>query len=155
MKEALALLETKGPVGSHRAWWAFEGFTYADCCLDTDRFALVVEGKRFERLAESVSWVEGRNQLARNLEVAATLARESGSRDYAVLMIGPTGTAGPSDAELTKGWPHLSPNEQDELLAHYLGATTWQRVCEATGLPYEDLPVTRDDVPGSYWAGQP
>ena len=107
---------------------------------------LLIEGKRFERPSESVSWVKDRNQVARNLEVAAAYAKAHGDREYAVLVIGPGGTTGPTDLELRKGWPHLSPERQDELLAHYLGATSWRGVCENTGLKYETVPITVADI---------
>jgi hypothetical protein len=145
MSGALDLLDAKPPSGSRRAWWAFEGFTSVDCCLETERVVVLIEGKRFERPAEIVSWVKGRNQVARNLEVAEAFANESGQREYVLLVIGPTGTAGPTETELRQGWPHLSAQEQDDLLAHYLGATSWRDVCEATGLSYDALPITRAD----------
>ena len=144
--EALELLGERGPQGSHRAWWAFEGFTSVDCCLETERLVLLIEGKRFEPPADSVSWVAGRNQVARNLEVAAAYAEESGAREYAVLVIGPTGVAGPTEGELRAGWPHLPLEEQDAILPHYLGTTTWRDVCEKTGLSYDALPITRSDL---------
>jgi hypothetical protein len=146
MEEALSQLNAAGPQGSRYAWWAFEGSTSVDCCLETDRLVLLVEGKRFERPSESVSWVKDRNQVARNLEVAAQYAQKTGGRKFAVLVVGPTGTTGPTETELRKGWPHLAREQQDELLAHYLGATNWHDVCQATGLAYETLPVTTIDA---------
>jgi hypothetical protein len=44
MNEALDGLLKHGPEGSARRWWAFEGFTEVDCCLETDRLVLFVEG---------------------------------------------------------------------------------------------------------------
>ncbi len=144
LDEAQRSLTERGPARAGGQWWAFEGFTSADCCLETDRGLLVIEGKRFEGPSEEVSWIKGRNQIARNLEVAAEVARQSG-REYAVLLVGPEGTRGPSDGELRRGWPHLAKDLQDDLLAHYLGTVSWQDVCRATGLNYDDLPVTGSD----------
>jgi hypothetical protein len=74
---ALDELEAHGAAGSRGKWWAFEGFTSVDCRLSTEHMTLLVEGKRTEGLSRSTDWFPQRNQLARNLEVAA----ESGE-DY-------------------------------------------------------------------------
>lgn len=144
--EGLALLRGGKAKASKGAWWAFEGYTSVDCCIQTDRLLLLIEGKRLESPSALVAWVTPRNQVARNLEVAEQAAKEAGCPDYAVLMVGPTGAAGPTDSELRRSWPHLEPEKKDELMAHYLGATSWQAVCGATGIDYAALPVTVDDL---------
>jgi hypothetical protein len=69
--DALAELDAHGATGSRDKWWAFEGFTSVDCELRTEQMTLLIEGKRTERLSRSTHWFPQRNQLARNLEVAA------------------------------------------------------------------------------------
>jgi hypothetical protein len=143
-RQALALLRAGSPAKSARQWWAFEGFTSVDLCLETDSLVLFVEGKRFEQVSGAVSWVDQRNQVARNLEVAAQYAAARGC-DYAVMVIGPDGVLAPSDRELRASWPHLAEGQQQTLLSHFLGTTTWRAVCEATGIDYDSLPLTAQD----------
>jgi len=50
-REALGLLSQKRARGSRGEWWAFEGFTSIDCCLETENSLLVIEGKRTESLS--------------------------------------------------------------------------------------------------------
>lgn len=143
--KARALLKDGGADGSRRAWWAFEGFTSVDCALETPELLLLIEGKRFEHVSDSGSWIPERNQISRNLEVAWEYAR-CAKKAFAVLLIGPDGSQPPSDATLRAGWPHLTPAAQDDLLQHFLGATTWRSVCHACGLDYESLPITTADA---------
>ena len=67
--EGLVLLQERRAAGSMMKWWAFEGFTEVDCCLETDHLVLFIESKRNELLAESTDWFVGQNQLVCNLEV--------------------------------------------------------------------------------------
>jgi len=41
-REGLNGLRARGAAGSRRQWWAFEGFTYVDVCIETPRMVLVV-----------------------------------------------------------------------------------------------------------------
>jgi hypothetical protein len=41
--------------------------------------------------------------------------------------------------------PHLSPNERQELIGHFLGCITWREACEATS-PYSDWDSLPDMV---------
>jgi hypothetical protein len=139
------MLNNCGPRGSRRAWWAFEGFTSVDCALETPDFVLAIEGKRFEPVSETVSWIPERNQIARNLEVISEYAR-GGNKEFAVLLVGPDGGQPPSHEALTRGWPHLDQLAQKDLLRHFLGVTTWRAVCDACGVDYERLPITTADT---------
>lgn len=130
---------------SRRAWWAFEGFTSVDCALETPELVLLIEGKRFESVSDAGSWIPGRNQISRNLEVAAAYA-EQVQKEYAVLLVGPEGCQAPHDDVLGAGWPHLPSDRREDLMQHFLGATSWRSVCEAYGVDYNSLPVTVDDL---------
>ena len=134
---ALRGLDRNGPEKSARQWWAFEGFTEVDCCLQTDKLVLLIEGKRTESLAESTAWYSGRNQLHRNLEAARDLAA---GREFGVFVIGeeeiPETALGSPEA----GLPHLNTAERAELMSHYFGTLTWSQVCEVTGMDYRSLP---------------
>ena len=124
---------------SARQWWSFEGFTEVDCCLETDKLVLLIEGKRTESLSESTAWYSGRNQLHRNLEAARDLAA---GREFGVFVIGeeeiPETALGSSEA----GLPHLNTAGRAELMSHYLGTLTWSQVCQVTGIDYRSLPRT-------------
>ena len=134
---ALQALDRNGAANSTRQWWAFEGFTEVDCCLETDKIVLLIEGKRTESLSESTAWYSGRNQLHRNLEAARDLAA---GREFGVFVIGeekiPAAALGSPEA----GLPHLTGAESTELMSHYLGGLTWSQVCEVTGIDYASLP---------------
>ena len=80
-----------------------------------------------------------------NLEVASEYARRE-NKAFAVLLIGPDGSQPPSDTTLKAGWRHLTQAAQDDLLQHFLGATTWRAVCDACGLDYDALPITIEDA---------
>ena len=134
---ALRSLDRNGPEKSAQQWWAFEGFTEVDCCLQTDRLVLLIEGKRTESLSESTEWYSGRNQLCRNLEAARDLAA---GREFGVLVIGEEKIPATVLDSLEAGLPHLSSAERAELMCHYLGTLTWSQVCEVTGMDYRALP---------------
>ncbi len=140
---ALSQLERHGPSGSRRRWWTFEGFTHVDCCLETERLLLFIEGKRTDRVSKATAWYPQRNQLARNLEVADEQAQ---GREYALLLMIAEEKPKPEELELAPGLPHLEDGERDGMLSHFLGWTTWRAVCEATGIDYEGLPATTDDI---------
>ena len=135
--DALRLLNRYGPEKSEHKWWAFEGPTVVDCCLETEKLVLLIEGKRTEGLSKSTAWYSGRNQLHRNLEAARDLAA---GREFGVFVIGeeeiPETALGNSEA----GLPYLDPAERAELMSHYSGTLTWSQVCDVTGMDYRLLP---------------
>ena len=114
-----------------------QGFTEVDCCLETDRLVLLIEGTRTESLADSTAWYLGRNQVHRNLEAARALAR---GREYAVIVIGEERIADRDLGDPSVGLPHLTTSERRDLMAHFLGCLTWRQVCDKTGLDYGSLP---------------
>jgi len=135
-QEALAGLACHGPIKSRRRWWVFEGFTHVDCCLETEKLLLFIEGKRTDHVSKATAWYPQRNQLARNLEIAAEYAQ---GREYALLLIVEEEPLA-KELELAPGLPHLRAEERVDLLRHFLGWITWQAVCEATGIEYDALP---------------
>jgi hypothetical protein len=145
VRQALSELNAVGVEGAAFKWWAFEGFTSVDCCLETDRLVLFIEGKRLEPPAATVSWITPRHQIARNLEVAAQYAARS-ERDFAVLLVGPDGCSDVTAVDLKPSWPHLDERSRDELLARFLGITSWRELCRVTGLAYDELPITTEDA---------
>ena len=138
--EGLALLQERRAAGSMMKWWAFEGFTEVDCCLETEHLVLFIEGKRNELLAESTDWFVGRNQLVRNLEVLGEVA---GDRACGMLVASEHPFADPPQSVYDKGLPHLTPAERERIRDRYLGQVTWRALCEATGVPFASLPHER------------
>jgi len=145
MSEALIELKADGNQGSRRKWWAFEGFTEVDCCLETERLLLFIEGKRTDPISSSTDWYEGRNQLLRNLEAAEELAEEKGI-EYGVILISENPAEPPSPGEYERSYPHLEDSRKAELQNHFLGCTTWRDICKSTGLDSNILPRTTQDV---------
>ena len=140
---ALRNLDESGAAGSKGKWWAFEGFTNFDFYIETETLILVVEGKRKEDIASSTRWFKGRNQIVRNLEVTR---EASGGKEYAVMLISES-TIDPVTAEdFENGLPHFKPEEREELYRHYLGNFEWRDLCKATGISYQNLPVSTSEV---------
>jgi len=139
-------LERCGAARSWRKWWAFEGYTSLDCCLETDRLVLAIEGKRTDVLSPSTDWYSHRNQLVRNLEVTQQAAQ---GKDFALLVIAEEGIEPVTDDMFEKSLPHLSQDERMGLRWHYLGCVLWRDVCQATGIPYNSLPNTVEEAMSS------
>lgn len=138
-KEALEALDKLGAERAHTKWWAFEGNTSVDCYLETENILLLIEGKRTEKLSESISWYPGRNQLIRILDVAKEI---SGGKEFGVMVIAETQIEPISEEVIEKSLPHLSKDEIEELMSHYLGCLLWQEVCNAVDITYDNLPNT-------------
>ena len=54
---------------------------------------------------------------------------------------------------LVDSLPHLDAQERSSLAPHYLGATTWQTVCSATGVDFSLLPHSTSDVVRDFMTG--
>lgn len=141
--QALTNLSHFGSVGSRKKWWAFEGFTYVDCFIETETMVLFIEGKRTEKSSKNVSWFSERNQIARNLECARQSAMSCVKpKAFAVLMIIEAGVneeyhrRSVEPELLLKSWPHYqgSKKTQDELLRGFLGILTWDQVIDLWSL---------------------
>lgn len=146
--QALELLETRAV--SEPGWWRFEGSSFIDCVLATDRFVVTIEGKRTEPLSAATDWYPQRSQIVRNLEAARQLAK---GRKWATLVISETELAEAGSAHvaasLDRAAPHCSEHEKAELQAAYLGNITWESACQAIGLDHTTvLPDTVAGRPG-------
>jgi len=135
--DATQLLAVHGVNGSEKKWWAFEGQTEADCCVETDTMVLLIEGKRNESLSPATDWFPKRNQLWRNVEVAAAIAK---GRRYAVMLLAEQQEE--VTDSLDASYPHLEKHERAFLASHYLGCVLWRDACAATGIDYGKLPHT-------------
>jgi hypothetical protein len=142
-RNALQQLTLFGPARSQRKWWAFEGFTEVDCCLETERMVLFLEGKWKEMLSPSTKWFKKRNQLIRNLEVAQEAA---GNKEFGVMVIAETGIGPIPDKITQEGLPHFTMKEREVLMGHYLGCILWSDLCRAVGIDYEKLPKSLEEI---------
>jgi hypothetical protein len=133
--EALGELEKVGAAGSGGKWWAFEGFTCADCLLETENLFVLIEGKRTEKLALSTRWKGQRNQLLRNLEVVGALARQRG-KEYAVILMTEEFTEGLPMEAVGTSLGHLPADDREDLLDHYLGCVPWKDALAEVFFPY-------------------
>lgn len=136
---ALGGIEAFGARSSGRRWWAFEGFTSADCCLESETALLIIEGKRTDVIAAATDWYPQRNQIVRNLEVAEAAAA---GRSFGVIVISETGHEPLTTDAVTNGLPHLASADRSRLAGHYLGAVSWAQACRATGIDASRLPKT-------------
>jgi hypothetical protein len=113
-----------------------EGETCADCLVECERAFVWIEGKRNYWLDPSNTWDVTRDQLARNVEAAWLLARESGKefcvivcyenrlKHHETLLID-----GYRRGTWTGGWPHLSAEERGRLGSR-IGTLTWRRLAD-------------------------
>ncbi len=162
---ALANLNCFGSFGSRKQWWAFEGFTYVDCLIETESLVLFIEGKRTEKSSEIVSWFSERNQIARNLECARQYAMSrKRPKAFAVLMIIEAGINEEHHREsvepgkLLKSWPHYEGSKkiQDELLEGFLGVLTWDQVIDLWSLDRSRYkPDTVEEAMDRFFAKSP
>jgi hypothetical protein len=144
-QEALRLIEENPP--SARAWWRFEGSSWIDCVIMTDRLVVTVEGKRTEQLSATTDWYPKRSQLVRNLEAARQLSK---GRTWATLLLSEEPVVGGQPDELAASLPdaapHLDEEERARLAQAYLGNVTWEAACHAVGVPFDELPESTDGV---------
>lgn len=140
--EALDLLAKGQP---QQTWYVLEGRSRPDVYFETDDAIVVIEGKRTELgPTRNVSWLPGRDQMLRHLDCAWELRRNR--RVFGVLIVEDQDGGGvprkwrdacdetiAADA-LERSLPHRTQDEREQIAASFLGATTWNRVCDALGL---------------------
>ncbi|MDZ4801684.1 MAG: hypothetical protein SGI92_26305 [Bryobacteraceae bacterium] len=119
-------------------WWLLEGSSNIDCALFTTKAVIFIEGKRTERNASrDVSWYAGRNQVLRNLDCARAIATSLDLNYYVLLITNPSqpqiGEEVLRPEVVARSLPHLT-GSVDEVLNHYLGCTTWDKIVSGFGL---------------------
>lgn len=134
---------------SPRGWWVLEGETYPDVYLETEAIVVVIEGKRTEPGPTTrTTWMPGRHQMLRHLDAAWEIR---GARPVAGFFVvegagDPPGTEVPqlwrdaahdtwSEEAIASSLPHRPTAERDAIARSFLGATTWQAICEALQIP--------------------
>jgi hypothetical protein len=145
--EALRLL--RGPRATH-VWYVLEGQSQPDACLQTETLLVVIEGKRTERTATSMTtWMPRRSQMLRHMDAASEIR---GDRRVVGLMIveGQSGAYAMVPSEywlkeakdqvlertLADSLPHRSADERIQIADGFVGVVTWQRVCAEFALPW-------------------
>jgi len=152
--EALACL-SRDPLPA-RGWYILEGSTRPDVYLENENVIVVIEGKRTEPDATTrTTWMSTRHQMLRHLDCA--WERRAGRDIFGFFIVegggGENGVAVPpawqaavdatvkTDA-LAASLPHRTAREREAIASRFLGATTWQRVCQEFDVSWSDLPET-------------
>lgn len=153
-KEALerALEALRKDASLPRAWYLFEGRTSVDAYVRTSEYLVLVEGKKTEPGPTTrTSWMDVRHQILRNIDAAWD---DRGYRElvafFAVEGREPDPTAVPpqwqaaveatvSDDVLAGSLPHRSDAVRRQMAEAFLGAVTWQAICNEFALPAETL----------------
>jgi hypothetical protein len=145
--EVLRAIES-GHVPS-RSTLILEGKTSADWLIECERALIWIEGKRYDWLDPATTWDVTRDQLARNVEAAWLLAKESG-KDYWVLICHEYPLkhheaqliAGYRAGTWNGGWPHL-PEAQRREFGRRIGTLRWAQIAEVWPQLREE-PTLRD-----------
>jgi len=124
-----------------QAWWRLEGVTKVDCALLGEDSVIFFEGKRTEMGASRhIAWYPHRNQVLRNLDCAAEYSRQHQLKDFYVMLVVEkrlTEVDPLRQAEIIQitdpdtinnSIPHLTADQRQDLLSHYLGVTTWEDI---------------------------
>jgi hypothetical protein len=148
--EALAAVDRFGFV--EREWFVFEGSTSVDAYVETEELILLIEGKRTEAgPTTKTQWMPVRHQMLRNIDDAWN---EKGSKTVVGFFI--VEGKPPHELDLPRRWeravretvstqtlarslPHRSPADRTAIARAFLGATTWQCVCDAFGIPWDEI----------------
>lgn len=144
LQEAIDELYKNNKLTKKNEWWRFEGVTKVDCVLRTESTIIFIEGKRTELgPSRDISWYSGRNQVLRNLDCAAALAREIYTNFYVIVIVEGKLLNEQRKMELDNiispvivkaSLPHLNKEQQTQILEHYLGYITWEEIIDTFGL---------------------
>jgi len=125
-------------------WYVLEGPSYPDVYLETPDIIVVIEGKRTEgKTTTRTLWMPGRRQMWRHIDCA--WERRGNKRVCGLLIVEQDGEATQFAEEtlsadaIHKSLPHRSPDEVLAITECFLGAITWQSVCEEFGLSMPSL----------------
>lgn len=153
--DAEALAEARAALDAEHGekdWFIFEGVTHVDAYLETERVIAVIEGKRTERKpTTSTKWMRVRHQMLRSMDAVWDLF--AGRHVFGFFIVeelttdwikGVEDTV--SEDALYKSLPHRPPALREQIAHAFLGATTWDKVCDATGIDYESLPNVTDQA---------
>jgi hypothetical protein len=128
-----------------RGWYVLEGKSAPDVLLETPEAVIVIEGKCSEPGPKvGTRWLPGRHQMLRHMDAAWEIANGRPVLGFFVVEGGKTG-------EVPKAWldaarktlspeaiaeslPHRAGPEREAITRGFLGVTTWQQVCDRTGV---------------------
>lgn len=151
VEEALRLLRSDA---RPKGWNIFEGPTSPDVFLVTPDALIAVEGKRTELGPTTYTkWLSGRHQMWRHIDAAWEIRGRRSVYGFFIVEGSPPGKVDDlpsvwrqacesslSDEALQTSLPHRSLDEAKAISRCFLGATTWQAVCESFGLDWQQLP---------------
>lgn len=127
--------------GTDQGWHVLQGRTYPDVYLVTPDALIVVEGKRTEAGATSqTTWMASRDQMLRHIDAAWEIRGRRSVYGFFVVEGSSGGGSGVpakwvhasvktvSSDTIRNSLPHRSREEQEQIAACFLGATTWQAI---------------------------
>ena len=138
-----------------RYWFVLEGPSRPDALLEATDFVVCVEGKRTEAgCTTQTSWMPRRSQLVRHMDAATDHFK--GKSVFGLLIVEGSGVDPTQPSQhwhsecaaqyapemLADSLPHRTEEERAAIGRNVLGVTTWQSVCNATGIDYAALPDT-------------
>ena len=127
-------------MGRRRGWLALEGFSRPDVYFETNKFILVVEGKRTEpNLTENTTFfLRGRNQLIRHMDAAVDIS--GGKPVFGVLIYeeGAPYNLTLSRIDLENSLPHRDAKVRMVIKEHCLNPITWQAIGDKFGVCYPE-----------------
>lgn len=141
------------------AWYILEGPSQPDLFIQTERLILVIEGKRTEwGPTNSTEYMPVRPQILRHLDAAWEIRGErqvlggfiiEGEKE-SPFQVPETWKRAcqdtPRNETLEAALPHRSLTEKQALGKSFLGAVTWQNLCQRTGLAFTSLPDQVEEV---------
>jgi len=143
-----------------QTWWRLEGVTKVDCALLGEDSVIFIEGKRRELGASrNIAWYPHRNQVLRNLDCAAEYTRQRQLRKYYVMLVVEKRlTVGGSlrqaeikqitdPATIENSLPHLTADQRQDLMSHYLGVTTWGKRLSNHTQAIRHIQLLRSNIP--------
>ena len=128
--------------GGHRkGWFALEGYTRPDVYIETNRFILVVEGKRTERkLTDYTTYFkDGRDQLIRHMDAALEIALGKSIFGVVIYEEGADYPLVLSDSKLKQSLPHRDESERNRIKSGWLTPITWQELESRFKIHYPDV----------------
>lgn len=127
--------------GCRKGWFALEGYSRPDVYIETNRFILVIEGKRTEPdLTDRTTYFMcGRDQLIRHMDAALDIAGDKPVFGLIIYEEGATYDFDIRDEKLRCSLPHREESDRKKIKSGYLRPITWQMLDEKFEINYPEF----------------
>ena len=127
--------------GHRKGWFALEGYTRPDVYIETNRFILLVEGKRTETnlTDHTTCFKNGRDQLIRHMDAVLDIALDRSIFGIVIYEEGATYELDLSDSKLIDSLPHRDASERKRIKSGWLTPITWQELEAKFRIGYPDV----------------